>query len=100
MHASVGVVGKPAWSFQDEALPYLFPPGAAERRAAVEVVEPVVLTPWFLENRRTTRLSSRRRSRSSGSTAGAAPLRRGRPDVPLADAGPDRGRGAGAPRPS
>jgi dienelactone hydrolase len=50
LHASTGLLGEPAWSLRGQALPYLFPPGAAERRAAAEALQPVALTPWFLAN--------------------------------------------------
>src|SRR4029450_6663209 len=45
-----GGPGARPWTHRGEPVPYLFPPGAAERRALAMQQEPVVLTPWFLGN--------------------------------------------------
>ena len=50
VHASIGVVGEPAWTYRGEPVPYLFPPDAAARHEQVLGQEPVALTPWYLGN--------------------------------------------------
>jgi dienelactone hydrolase len=52
---SAGVLGAPAWTHRGAPLPYLFPPDAAARRAALEQRaaargEPVSYRSWYQEN--------------------------------------------------